>query len=141
MWMFNQASSAARTALVYITAGALIVIWTGVWYLYLRNNPPETSSVYYWCGGLLVTGLTLMVIGFGLGRIGRAARHADMPAEVAPTIAVTPANSVATPAIVPAGSIAPAVATDGRVLVPLPQEVAPLPSGAGARSANPKKVP
>jgi hypothetical protein len=121
MWIFNQAPSAARTALIYITAGALMVIWTGVWYLYLRNNPPETNSVYYWCGGLLATGLTLMVIGFGLGRIGRAARHADMPAEIAPTVAVTPPSNAIPTAVVPASPIVPAVATDGRAQAPMPQ--------------------
>ena|SRR5581483_2230869 len=131
MWIFNQASSAARTALIYITAGALIVIWTGVWYLYLHNNPPDTSSVYYWCGGLLLTGLTLMVIGFGLGRIGRAARHADMPAEVSPTMAVAaPANATPAPTVAPAIPIAPAVVAYGRVVASVPQEVSPLPAGA-----------
>jgi hypothetical protein len=110
MWLFNQASSAARTALIYITAGALTVIWTGVWYLYLHNNPPETNGVYYLCGGLLITGLTLIVIGFGLGRIGRAARHADMPTEIASPVAVIPATPVATQAPVVASAIAP----DGR---------------------------
>jgi hypothetical protein len=107
MW-FSQASAAARTALVYITAGAMIVIWTGVWCVYLRNNPPEVNTVYYWCGGLLVSGLTLMVIGFGLGRIGRSARHADV---VAPTMAVTPPPNAAPAVVVPsANPVMPAVA-------------------------------
>jgi hypothetical protein len=79
MWLFNQASTAARTSLVYITVGAMAVIWTGIWYVYLYNNPPETHSVYYWCTGFLVSGLTLVVIGLGLGRIGRSARGADHP--------------------------------------------------------------
>jgi hypothetical protein len=46
MWLFNQPSSAARTALIYITVGALMVIWTGVWFLYLRTDPPEANGVY-----------------------------------------------------------------------------------------------
>jgi hypothetical protein len=96
MWVFNQASTTARTALIYITAGAMLVIWTGVWYLYLHNNPPETNSIYYWCVGLLMTGLTLMVIGFGLGRIGRAARPAGGGAEVSRTPAI-PLNASPTP--------------------------------------------
>jgi hypothetical protein len=70
--------------LIYITIGAIGVIWTGVWYIYLVNNPPESHSVYYWCGGLLVTGLTLILIGFGVGQIGRSARHADLPAQEVP---------------------------------------------------------
>jgi hypothetical protein len=79
MWIFNQPSSAGRTSLIYITLGAISVIWTGVWYIYLLNNPPEAHSDYYWCGGFLVTGLTLMLIGIMVGQIGRSARHADSP--------------------------------------------------------------
>lgn len=140
MWIFNQASSAARTALIYITAGAMMVIWTGVWYVYLHNNPPETSTVYYWCGGLLMTGLTLMVIGFGFGRIGRAARHADMPAEVVPTVAVPPpANATATPVVAPASPVASAVAPDGRVLATPPQEASPLLGGKETLATNLKR--
>ena len=60
MWLFKQSLSAARTALFYITVGALTVIWTGVWYVYLFNNRPDTSNAYYWCTGFLVTGLTLV---------------------------------------------------------------------------------
>ena len=79
MWLFNQASSAARISLIYITVGAMSVVWTGVWYVYLFNNPPETHGAYYWCAGFLVTGLILMLLGFGLGHIGRAAQRADLP--------------------------------------------------------------
>jgi hypothetical protein len=79
-------SSAARTALIYITAGALLVIWTGVWYFYLRQSAPEGDSRYYWCGGFAVTGIALIVIGLGVGQIGRAARNADYP----PTIIAPP---------------------------------------------------
>jgi hypothetical protein len=123
MWIFNQTSSAARTALMYITVGALIVIWTGAWYLYLYNNPPETNTVYYWCGGLMVSGLTLMAIGFGLGHIGRSARNADMPAEVAPTVAVTPPTKAAPmPVVAPPGQAVSTVVPDGRVLAAPPQK-------------------
>jgi hypothetical protein len=99
MWLLNQASSAARVSLTYITIGAMSVIWTGVWYFYLYNNPPETHGVFYWCGGLLVTGLILMLIGFGLGHIGRSAQRADLPPQqVAPAVISTqptPASPVA----------------------------------------------
>jgi len=119
MWLFHQSSSAARTALIYITVGALVVIWTCVWFVYLRNNPPESTAVYYLIGGLLVSGLALLGIGFGIGRIGRAARHADMPPEVAtpvspaaPAIPVTPDRTVTEP--------------DARALVSSPQAATPL---------------
>jgi hypothetical protein len=108
MWLLGQASSAARAALVYITVGALIVIWTAVWFVYLRNYPPETSTVYYFCGGLLATGVVLVLIGFGVGRIGRTARRADLPAEIAPPAAVAPTAAVTTtPLVTPATTSAP----------------------------------
>ena len=37
----------------------------------------------------LVSGCALLAIGFGIGRIGREARHADLPAEVAAPVAAT----------------------------------------------------
>jgi hypothetical protein len=87
---FTTTSSAARTALIYITVGSLIVIWTGVWYIYLLNNPPESAWPNYWCGGLVVSGFTLIAIGLGLGRIGKEAQRADVPtAVVAPTVPTT----------------------------------------------------
>ncbi|HZU36768.1 MAG TPA: hypothetical protein VFA18_12695 [Gemmataceae bacterium] len=110
MWLFGQASSAARAALIYITVGALTIIWTAVWFVYLRNHPPETSTVYYFCGGLLATGVVLVIIGFGVGRIGRTARHADMPAEIAPPVAVAPTAAAAvttTPVVTPANNSVP----------------------------------
>jgi hypothetical protein len=88
MPLLSQPSSAARTARLYITVGALLVVWTGIWYVYLRNEVPDAGGVYYWCAGLLVTGLTLFSIGLALGRIGRAARHAELPPpEVTQTLA------------------------------------------------------
>ena len=87
MWLLNQTSSVARISLTYITIGATSVIWTVVWYVYLYNNPPETHGLFYWCAGILVTGLILILIGFGLGHIGRSAQRADLPAQqVAPAV-------------------------------------------------------
>jgi hypothetical protein len=90
MWLFNQASPAARTSLVYITVGAMTVIWTGVWYVYLYNNHPETPSVYYWCAGILVSGLTLVFIGLALGRLDRSARGPVLPPVEVPSGVLNP---------------------------------------------------
>jgi hypothetical protein len=81
MIMLSKPSSAARTALIYITAGALIDVWTGIWLWWMSQHPPANESTYFWAYGFLLTGATLLVIGFGLGRIGRAARHAELPPE------------------------------------------------------------
>ena len=78
--LINLTSPAARAALIYITVGTLILIWSGVWFVYLRNNPPESDNVFYLCGGCLVSGFALLGIGLGVGTIGRNARHADLPA-------------------------------------------------------------
>jgi hypothetical protein len=132
MWLFNQPSSAARTALVYITVGTLMVIWTGVWFLYLRNDPPVANGVYYVCGGLLVTGLALIGIGFGLGQIGRSARHADLPPqEVAQAVVnMQPAAVAAGPALaatpaVPAVPVAPPPNSTTAVVAPVGPAVFP----------------
>jgi len=105
MWLFTQPSAAARTALIYITAGALMVIWTGVWYVYLHNNPPEANNVYYWCGGMLASGLSLLLIGFGIGRIGRAARHADAAAPVVPPLTANPQTTAVVRPVNTAGTV------------------------------------
>lgn len=68
-----------RTALIYVTSGTLLVVWTLIWYLYLRNNPPETNGVWYWVYGLLLTGISFIVIGLGVGGIGRTAQPTDPP--------------------------------------------------------------
>ena len=87
MWLYNSGTSSARISLTYITLGAMSVVWTCVWYVYLFNNPPERHGVFYLCGGFLVTGLILILIGFGLGHIGRSAQRADLPPQqVAPEV-------------------------------------------------------
>ena len=84
MWLFRQPSTAARTVLIYITAGALIVIWTAVWYVYLWNNPPHEHTVYYWVTGFMVTGLIMVFIGLVLGKLGKSDRAPDITTERAP---------------------------------------------------------
>jgi hypothetical protein len=106
------ASSAARTALVYITLGALIVIWTGVWFVYLVNHQENQigQGIYYLIAGLMITGVVLMAIGLGLGRIGSAARKAEVPIQTvvappmhgAPVVVNTPAPVQQLPADSPA---------------------------------------
>jgi hypothetical protein len=82
MPLLSKPSSAARMSLMYITIGALILIWSCVWYVWLYMNPPPGDfphSSFFICTGLVLTGIVLLVIGLALGRIGRAARHAELP--------------------------------------------------------------
>ena len=117
MWYFIQSLTAARTALIYVTLGALLVIWTGIWYFYLYNNPPETASVYYWCSGLLISGLALIFIGCALGRIDQAAQlAAAAPPQVLYAAAPQPNAVVLSP-------VAPTPAPGEPVVVPGVQAV------------------
>jgi hypothetical protein len=84
----SKPSSAAPTSIFYITAGALLVVWSGIWYAYLWNTGAGSTGLHYVCLGFLVTGLVLLAIGAALGPIARWARHAELPpAEVTPAAA------------------------------------------------------
>jgi hypothetical protein len=117
MAMLSKPSSAAFTSLSYITVGALTMVWTGVWYVWLRNHPPATDAPFFWCAGFGITGVALLVIGLGLGKIGRAARHAELPPrEVTPTEAKVEQTAAQAPVVVP-GS-APVQAPQATVVTP-----------------------
>jgi hypothetical protein len=139
MALSSSTSSAARTSLIYITLGALIVIWTGVWFAYLRNNPPHTVDaaqvppVYYWCGGLGVTGIVLIVIGLTVGHIGRTARAADLPAAVAtpPMVTGPGGHQMAAMPVEPVQPTAPPAPAPPPAAPP-PAGQAPLPPAAAA---------
>jgi hypothetical protein len=123
MQILKRSSPGARAALIYITVGALLMVWTGIWYVYLNNNPPRTTTVYYICTGLLVTGFILLVIGLAVGRIGQAAREADqLPATVPESTVVAPAPpqpANGAVAAVPVGS------PDNAITAPAPASPAP----------------
>jgi hypothetical protein len=98
-----------RTALAYVTVGALLDVWTIVWYF--THEESRTSTTHFWVIGLVLTGITLIVLGLYLGRLGRAARRAELPPpeairseiEIQKTAAATTGNPV-NPAPVPTPS-------------------------------------
>ncbi len=96
MPILSKPSGAARTSLIYITAGALIDVWTIIYWVYLSRHPEGHADLsYYWVYGFFLTGVVLLVIGLALGRIGRAARHAELPPELPDgQTAEPPANAV-----------------------------------------------
>ena len=80
----KQASS-ATTSLIYITVGALTIVWTIIRYIYL-NRHDGSDNAYLWTHGFLMSGIVLLIIGLAIGHIGRAARAAevtDAPATIA----------------------------------------------------------
>jgi hypothetical protein len=94
MPILNKLSGAFPTALIYITVGTLIDIWTMVSLVF---NAPQTQAGYFWVMGFLMTGMALLVIGLLLGRIGRADRTAELtlpeltPAAMPVVVPVSPA--------------------------------------------------
>jgi hypothetical protein len=86
--VLSKPSSAAPTALVFITLGALLTIWSGLWFVYLQNYPPTQKLVHYVDAGFLLTGLVFVAIGFFVGPVARMARQAELPpSEVTPVVA------------------------------------------------------
>jgi hypothetical protein len=98
MPLLSQPSFGPRTALTYVTTGALLTVWTGVWYFTFRESTPLPSTTAFWLWGLFLTGLTLVVIGVLLGPLGRSARKVELPpveqteaeARIQQTAAATP---------------------------------------------------
>src|ERR1051325_8958036 len=104
MAILTSPSGAVPTALVYITVGTLIDIWTIVAMVYY---PPESAWNRFLTVGFLVTGLALLIIGLLLGPIGRAARHAELPpTEVTPAVSQIEENAAENPPAVVAGNTA-----------------------------------
>jgi hypothetical protein len=74
----KKQSSSAKVALYLIIGGVLAMIWSGIWFVAMRNGAvPEWARNIYICSGVFLTGLTLTVIGVLVGKIGQAAKPAD----------------------------------------------------------------
>ena len=103
----KQARS-ATTALIYLTVGALMDVWTVIYYIYLSRHE-GTDTQYLWCYGFLFSGIVLIVIGLAVGRIGRHARQAETGAT--PDVAINPTTpSVSPSAAAPMNSVVQPVA-------------------------------
>jgi hypothetical protein len=130
----SQPSSSAKTSLAYITLGALLLVWTGIWYWYLHNHPEGVQTrTWYICYGLMGTGAVILIIGLAVGEIGRQARHAELPPpEVKNQEARIDQNAAARPVVVAAQPVASQPATQPGAVPPTPatpvaQPVAPAP--------------
>jgi hypothetical protein len=110
MSILTKPSGAFPAALIYITVGTLVVVWTVI---SLILYPPASDLGHFLIIGTLVSGVAILVIGLLLGPIGRFARHAEMPpTEVTTAVESTDQTAAANPPVViptaiPQGGIAP----------------------------------
>src|SRR3954451_21125963 len=68
-------SRAPGTSLTYLTIGAIMAVMAGTSYYFFDGN----AVIGYVRTSVLILGIVLMVIGFTVGYIGRAALKAEMP--------------------------------------------------------------
>ena len=137
MPMLSHPAFGPRTALGYVTGGALMCVWTVVWYL-TREQETLTRTQWFWLAGFFLTGLTLVILGVILGPLGRAARQAEMPpAEAAAAEAAIQQTAAAHPPAV----VMPQTAPGAPAVAPAPTAGAPAPTANPAMPAAPQVYP
>jgi hypothetical protein len=77
MPILTQPAFGPKVALAYVTSGMLIDVWTLVWYF--TRDYELTRTQQFWVIGLVLTGLTFIILGLFLGPLGRSARRAELP--------------------------------------------------------------
>jgi len=96
--LWSNQTQSARMSILYITLGALIDVWTALYYFLIHDgNNPDHKSRLFWIAGFFFSGLTLLVIGILVGQIGRAAGKAEVaPAttQPLPSAPVVPTQSL-----------------------------------------------
>ena len=115
MPILSQPAFGLKLSIGFITGGALIDVWTLVW-RYTIAPDVLSPSQRFWFLGLLLSGLTFIVIGAFLGSIGRAARKAELPPT--PETTAAEANIQGTAAATP-HPVAPGVAMAPMTAAPL----------------------
>lgn len=121
MPLLSQPSFGPRTAIMYITAGSLLDVWTAVWYFTFARNESGyiTSNTWFWLAGLFLSGVTFITIGILLGHIGRSARKAELPPkEVQAQETAIQETAAAHPQPVVANAAIPGVGTATAATVP-----------------------
>ena len=128
MGMLSNPAFGPRVALIYVTVGALIDVWTLVYYFTVARDRELNNSTWFWLSGLFLTGLTLVILGLVLGPLGRAARKAELPpSEATPSEAAIQARAASTPhPVMPAAM--PAAGATQPMPPAAPQVTYPVPS-------------
>jgi hypothetical protein len=134
MPILSQPAFGPKLAIGFITGGVLIDVWTLAWRYTIAPeilNPVQQ----FWFTGLLLSGLTFVVIGAFLGSIGRAARKAELPPT--PETTRAEANIQGTAAATP-HPVAPGVAVAPTTAAPLAGNVPtqPVPPAPQVRPAG-----
>jgi len=83
MSMLSNPAFGPRLAVTYVTIGALIDVWTGVWYYSFARADGLPPNQWFWVTGFFLTGLTLMIIGLLIGPLGQYARKSELPPQEA----------------------------------------------------------
>ncbi len=89
--LLRSQSRSAAGAIVYVTVGTLMVIWSGLWYFYFlfpEPNPPTWQK--FACVGMILSGFAIGGIGLLFGLIGRGAKGADTTVGVAANVPAVP---------------------------------------------------
>lgn len=68
----------ASSAVTFVTIGSLLIIWSGLWLGYMFSHSSGTDFMRFFATGLMLTGITLVLVGSLSGKLGRSAREADM---------------------------------------------------------------
>ena len=133
MAMLSEPAFGPKLSIGLIILGALMDVWTLVWRFTLAPEP-LSQNARFWYLGFLFTGFTFLFVGFFLGRIGRAARKAELPPAETTTAEAAIQKTAAEhpPAVVP--GIAPGIATgDAPGIVPGVAHGGAVPNPAAAK--------
>jgi hypothetical protein len=131
MPVLSKPAFGPKVALVYVTIGALIDVWTVVYYFAFARSETMSNTTWFFLLGLFFTGVVLIVLGLILGPLGRAARQAELPPTDASTQAET--NIQRTAAANPPQVVSNPGAMMGAYTAPpsgTPAPPGPLPAGA-----------
>lgn len=111
-------------ALAYVTFGTLLCVWTLVWYF--TRDYELNHSQWFWLAGLFFSGLTFLFLGLVLGRLGRAARQAELPPhDATATEAAIQEIAAAHQPVVAPGSVPAPVVPPGAMGMPVPNPAIP----------------
>jgi len=105
MPLLSHPAFGPRASLVYITIGSILDIIVVCWFIFMVDKSrafEENRVTFFVLTTLFLIGLTLLVIGLMLGRIGQAARRSELPPpEAVAAEAVVQQNAAVLPVPVP----------------------------------------